>query len=199
MNVDPLGYPSGPLSTPSQYEVESSTLSLCEVKSEDLSQHENRNKVLPQCEIKSKDLSLSKHKTKDLPQNEVKSENLSLSEPEYKKDSQKEIKSAEVSQGEIMLQDLSQSKMTSLSLSMSTYLPPSTEGTGGALTGHSTAAHRYLRSLPPALEPGIKEASETTCLINESPIWGAEREEDDFQTWSGQDLQASPPGVSAKL
>merc|ERR1711867_409134 len=31
-------------------------------------------------------------------------------------------------------------------------------------TGHSTAAHRSLRSLPPALEPGIKEASETGLL-----------------------------------
>merc|ERR1711867_164108 len=123
----------------------------------------------------------------------------SQDEKKCKKFSHNELKSAEASQGKIKSKGLSQSKRASPSLSMFTSLPPSTEGTGGALTGHSTAAYRSLRSLPPALEPGIKEASETTCLINESPIWGAEREEDDFQTWSGQDLEASPPGVSAKL
>merc|ERR1711867_341910 len=66
INVEPRGYPSGPLSNLSQYKVESSALSLCEVKSEDLSQHEHKMKDLPQCEIKPKDLSLSKHKMKDL-------------------------------------------------------------------------------------------------------------------------------------
>ena len=54
--------------------------------------------------------------------------------------------------------------MVSPSLPMSAHLFLSTNGTGGALTGHSTAAHRSLRSLPPALQPGIKEAIKTKGL-----------------------------------
>ena len=47
---------------------------------------------------------------------------------------------------------------------MSAYLPLLANGTGGALTGHSTAAHRSLRSLPPALQPGSKETIKTEGL-----------------------------------
>merc|ERR1712082_357386 len=99
-----------------------------------------------------------------LSQHEATSRTLSLNEMTYKKDFQNESKFKEDSQGEIKTKGLSQSKMANPSLSLFTYLPLPTEGAGGALTGHSTAAHRSLRSLPPALESGTTETKEIGLL-----------------------------------
>merc|ERR1711951_132723 len=149
-----------------------------------LSQHEHNKKHLPQNEINFESLSLSepeykkvsqdknkyrniypdKNKYKKFSHNEQKYKKFSHDEQKYKKFFHNEPKSAEASQGEIKLKGLSQSKRASQSLSMFTSLPPSTEGTGGALTGHSTAAHRSLRSLPPALEHEARKPLKTGLL-----------------------------------
>ena len=94
LSVDSRGYPSSPLSTPSQHRAPVSLHAHL---------HQLKTKDLPQCEIKSKDLSLDEHKKKDLPQSEVKSESLSLSEPEYKKDSQNVNKFKRISQSKMSM------------------------------------------------------------------------------------------------
>ena len=106
-----------------------------------------------------KKFSQNENKYKRISLNENKYKKLSQQETKFKKVSQNEVKKKDLPQSETKSKGLSQCKMASPSLSLSTYLLLSTEGAGGALTGHSTAAHRSLRSLPPALEPGIKETT----------------------------------------
>merc|ERR1711888_475268 len=154
--VVPLSY-SGPLSMPSalsQYEATSRVLSLNEPKYKQVSQNEKTYKKNSQDKTKYKKVSLNESNYKKVSQNEIKAEEAP----------QSEVKKKDLTQSKIEPKDLSKCKMANLSLSKFTYLPLSSEGAGGALTGHSTAAHRSLRSLPPALEPGNKEASKTGLL-----------------------------------
>ena len=144
--VEPLSY-SGPLSKPSA-----------------LSQHEATSRTLSLSEQMYKKVSQNESYYKKTSQDEPKYKKASLNEMTYKKDFQNESKFKQDSQGEIKTKGLSQSKMANPSLSLFTYLPLSTEGAGGALTGHSTAAHRSLRSLPPALESGTMETKEIGLL-----------------------------------
>ena len=180
--VDPR-YPSGPLSNLqpnalSNYEA--ITLSNYEATNPSYYESGNKKKVLPQSEIKLKDLSLSKYKTKDLPQSEIKLKGLSLSEHKMKDLPQSkvmpktlplsEFKTKDLPLSEIKHKDLPQYEMVSPSLPVFAYLPLLTKGTGGALTGHSTAAHQSLRSLPPALQPGIEETIKTEGLTGWSSL-----------------------------
>ena len=97
---------------------------------------------------------------KDLPQSKVMPETLLLSE----------FKTKDLPLSEIKHKDLPQYEMVSPSLPVFAYLPLLTKGTGGALTGHSTAAHQSLRSLPPALQPGIEETIKTEGLTGWSSL-----------------------------
>ena len=92
---------------------------------------------------------------------EIKSTKVSQNENKTKKVSQNKNKYKKVSQSEVKSKDLSQYKMVSPSPPMSAYLSLLANGAGGALTGHSTAAHR---SLPPALQPGISGGIKTEGL-----------------------------------
>ena len=145
--LEPITLSQYEISNLSHYESEVKNLSLYEILSKSLSLDEFKTNDLPQSEIKPKDLSLDEYKMKDLPQSEIKPNDLSLSK----------IKMKDLPLSEIKYKDLSQHEMVSPSLPMFAYLPLLTKGAGGALTGHSTAAHRSLRSLPPALQPGNKE------------------------------------------
>merc|ERR1712082_502177 len=120
--------------------------------------------ALSQSEPMYKKVSQNESYYKKTSQDEPKYKKASLNEMTYKKDFQNESKFKQGSQGGIKTKGLSQSKMANPSLSLFTYLPLPTEGAGGALTGHSTAAHRSLRSLPPALESGTMETKEIGLL-----------------------------------